>query len=178
MTDRLVSITTALAVVAVAGVAAIISYQHAYELVTSHGEPGVTAHLLPFTVDGLIWAASMVAQAERRVAAAGRNRKREAEQRRWAWRRRATVPVVTLVGCMAAAFTLGAVPAIGHVDRQNPLALYSLYVPPDPDNPDLPYLPEPDMTLYSAYDGTGTASTTTRVMAGETWDAWQWTQAR
>ena len=45
---------------AVAGVAAIISYQHAYELVTSHGETGLTAHLLPFTVDGLIWAASMV----------------------------------------------------------------------------------------------------------------------
>ncbi|MBO0801668.1 MAG: DUF2637 domain-containing protein [Nocardiopsaceae bacterium] len=60
MTDRLIRITTALAVVAVAGVAAIISYQHAYELVSSHGETGATAHLLPFTVDGLIWAASMV----------------------------------------------------------------------------------------------------------------------
>jgi Protein of unknown function (DUF2637) len=60
VTDRLIRITTALAVVAVAGVAAIISYQHAYELVTSHGETGITAHLLPFTVDGLIWAASMV----------------------------------------------------------------------------------------------------------------------
>ena len=45
MTDRLIRITTALAVVAVAGVAAIISYQHAYELVTSHGETGLTAHL-------------------------------------------------------------------------------------------------------------------------------------
>jgi hypothetical protein len=45
----------------VASVAAIISYQHAYELVTTHGETGFTAHLLPFTVDGLIWAASMVA---------------------------------------------------------------------------------------------------------------------
>ena len=33
MTDRLIRITTALAVVAVAVVAAIISYQHAYELV-------------------------------------------------------------------------------------------------------------------------------------------------
>jgi hypothetical protein len=43
----------------VAGVAAVISY--AYELVATHGETGVTAHLLPFTVDGLIWAASMVA---------------------------------------------------------------------------------------------------------------------
>jgi len=60
VTNRLIRITTALAVVAVAGVAAIISYQHAYELVSSHGETGVTARLLPFTVDGLIWAASMV----------------------------------------------------------------------------------------------------------------------
>ena len=60
MTDRLIKITTALAVVAVAVVAAIISYQHAYELVRSHGESGMTARLLPFTVDGLIWAASMV----------------------------------------------------------------------------------------------------------------------
>ena len=53
MTDRLIRITTALAVVAVAGVAAIISYQHAYELVSSHGETGATAHLLPFTMDGI-----------------------------------------------------------------------------------------------------------------------------
>jgi hypothetical protein len=58
--DRLIRITTALAVVAVAVVAAVISYQHAFELVRSHGESGVTARLLPFTVDGLIWAASMV----------------------------------------------------------------------------------------------------------------------
>jgi hypothetical protein len=37
-----------------------MSYYYAYELVTSHGETGFTARLLPFTVDGLIWAASMV----------------------------------------------------------------------------------------------------------------------
>jgi Protein of unknown function (DUF2637) len=60
VTDRLIRITTALAVMAVAVVAAVISYQHAYELVRSHGESGMTARLLPFTVDGLIWAASMV----------------------------------------------------------------------------------------------------------------------
>jgi hypothetical protein len=60
VTDRLIRLTTALAVLMVAGVAAVISYQHAYELVTSHGETGTTARLLPFTVDGLIWAASMV----------------------------------------------------------------------------------------------------------------------
>lgn len=45
---------------AVAAVAAVISYRHAYELVHSHGESGPTARLVPFTVDGLIWAASMV----------------------------------------------------------------------------------------------------------------------
>jgi hypothetical protein len=60
VTDRLIKATTALAVVAVAVVAAFISYQYAYELVRSHGEAGVTVRLLPFTVDGLIWAASMV----------------------------------------------------------------------------------------------------------------------
>ncbi|MGI5416047.1 DUF2637 domain-containing protein [Actinomadura luteofluorescens] len=60
MTDRLIRITTALAVVAVAAVAAVISYRHAYELVHSHGESGPTARLVPSTVDGLIWAASMV----------------------------------------------------------------------------------------------------------------------
>src|SRR4051795_5395517 len=60
MTDRLIRITTALAVATVAAVAAIISYRHAYELVRSHGESGATARLVPFTVDGLIWAASLV----------------------------------------------------------------------------------------------------------------------
>jgi hypothetical protein len=60
VTGRLIRITTALAVVAVAGAAAIISYQHAYELVRTHGESGATARLAPFTVDGLILAASMV----------------------------------------------------------------------------------------------------------------------
>ena len=71
MTDRLIRITTALAVVAVAVVAAIISYQHAYELVRSHGESGATARLLPFTVDGLIWAASMFSGGRLTVARRG-----------------------------------------------------------------------------------------------------------
>lgn len=60
MADRLIRITTALAVLTVAVIAAIISYRHAFELVRSHGESGATARLVPFTVDGLIWAASMV----------------------------------------------------------------------------------------------------------------------
>jgi uncharacterized protein DUF2637 len=58
--DKLIRITTALAVAGVAAVAAIISYRHAYELVSTHGETGLTARLLPFTVDGLILAASML----------------------------------------------------------------------------------------------------------------------
>src|SRR5450755_3846244 len=58
--DPLIRMTTALAVAAVAAVAAVISYRHAYELVTTHGETGLTARLLPFTVDGLILAASML----------------------------------------------------------------------------------------------------------------------
>ena len=37
--DRLIRSTTALAVVAVALVAAVISYQHAFELVRIHGSP-------------------------------------------------------------------------------------------------------------------------------------------
>ena len=60
MADRLIRITTALAVAAVATVAAVISYRQAYELVTTHGETGLTARLLPFTVNGLILAASML----------------------------------------------------------------------------------------------------------------------
>jgi Protein of unknown function (DUF2637) len=58
--DPLIRITTALAVASVAAVAAVISSRHAYELVTTHGETGLTARLLPLTVDGLILAASML----------------------------------------------------------------------------------------------------------------------
>jgi hypothetical protein len=60
VTDRPIRITTALAVATVAAVAAVISYHHAYELVSTHDKTGITARLLPFTVDGLILAASML----------------------------------------------------------------------------------------------------------------------
>ena len=48
------------AVVAVAGVAAYISYWHAVEVVTHHGEQAVRGHLYPVVIDGIIVAASMV----------------------------------------------------------------------------------------------------------------------
>jgi len=51
VTDKLIRITTAIAVAGVAA-AAIISYRHAYELVSTHGETGLTARLIPLTVDG------------------------------------------------------------------------------------------------------------------------------
>ena len=50
----------ALAVLGVAAVAAVASYEHASDLVRAHGESGWTARLTPLTVDGLIYASSMV----------------------------------------------------------------------------------------------------------------------
>ena len=73
MTDCLIRITTALAVATVAAVAAVISYRHAYELVSMHGETGITARLVPFTVDGLILAASMLTLGAGIVATTGAN---------------------------------------------------------------------------------------------------------
>ena len=52
--------TTAGAVLGVAAVAAVASYEHAYDLVRMHGESGWTARMVPLTVDGLIYASSMV----------------------------------------------------------------------------------------------------------------------
>jgi hypothetical protein len=59
-TDTAIRWSTAAAVIGVAVVAAVVSYEHAYDLVHGHGETGWTAHLIPLTVDGLIWASSMV----------------------------------------------------------------------------------------------------------------------
>ena len=52
--------STAGAVVGVAAVAAVASYEHAYALVRAHGETGWIGRLVPLTVDGLIYASSMV----------------------------------------------------------------------------------------------------------------------
>ena len=71
--DRLVRWCTVLAVVAVAGVAAYVSYWHAVEVVTHHGERGIIGHLYPITIDGIIVAASMVVlDAARHLEAAPR----------------------------------------------------------------------------------------------------------
>jgi Protein of unknown function (DUF2637) len=58
--DRAIRISTAVAVLAVAGIAAYVSYWHAYAVVRAHGETGITARLEPATIDGLVYASSMV----------------------------------------------------------------------------------------------------------------------
>jgi hypothetical protein len=58
--DRVIRWTTAVAVIGVAVVAAVASYEHAYDLVRAHCEAGWTARLVPLTVDGLIYASLMV----------------------------------------------------------------------------------------------------------------------
>ncbi len=59
-TDRIIKRSTALTVLGVAAVAAVAYHEHAYELVRVHGESDWTARLVPLTVDGLIYATSMV----------------------------------------------------------------------------------------------------------------------
>ncbi len=54
--DRVIRWTTALAVVGVA----VASYEHAYALVRAHGEVGWMGRMVLLTVDGLIYASSMV----------------------------------------------------------------------------------------------------------------------
>jgi hypothetical protein len=58
--DRIIRWTTAGAVIGVAAVAAVASYEHACALVRAHRETAWTARLVPLTADGLIYASSMV----------------------------------------------------------------------------------------------------------------------
>jgi hypothetical protein len=58
--DRAIRYSTIGAVSVVALVAAFVSYRHALQVVRAHGETGPLALAYPVTVDGLIYAASMV----------------------------------------------------------------------------------------------------------------------
>ena len=58
--DRAIRLSTAGAVLTVAGIAAYVSYWHAYAVVRAHGETGITARLEPATIDSLVYASSMV----------------------------------------------------------------------------------------------------------------------
>ncbi|MGQ4271894.1 DUF2637 domain-containing protein [Nocardiopsis changdeensis] len=50
---------TIVAVLMLAGIAAVVSYSHMYELALRHGEPEWRAALFPLSVDGMIVGASM-----------------------------------------------------------------------------------------------------------------------
>jgi hypothetical protein len=59
-TDKAIRWSTVAAVAIVALVAAFVSYRHALDVVRLHGEGWPVAQLYPLTIDGLIYAASMV----------------------------------------------------------------------------------------------------------------------
>ncbi len=65
--DRAIRLSTAAAVLAAAGIAAYVSYWHAYAVVRAHGESGITARLEPATIDGLMYASSMFSGGRRGV---------------------------------------------------------------------------------------------------------------
>ena len=54
--DHAIRLSTAAAVLAVAGIAAYVSYWHAYAVVRAYGGSGITARLEPATIDGLVYA--------------------------------------------------------------------------------------------------------------------------
>ncbi len=58
--DPAIRRSTAAAVLTVAAIAAYVSYWHAYVVVRAYGESGITARLEPATIDGLVYASSMV----------------------------------------------------------------------------------------------------------------------
>ncbi len=58
--DWTIRILTALVVVGLGLVAAVVSFQHGLQVVQAHGQSGRTAYLTPLTVDGLVLVASLV----------------------------------------------------------------------------------------------------------------------
>lgn len=81
---------------AVVGVAAVASYEHAYALVRAHGEAGWTGRLVPLTVDGLIYASSMV------MLDCARRKVPVPALARWSWcSRQPRVPVPQRSTCSA-----------------------------------------------------------------------------
>jgi hypothetical protein len=78
--------STALAVVGIAGVAAVVSYEYASALIRAHGKSGWTGRLIALTVDRLIYASSMV------ILDSARRSVRVSELARWLRSRRRWMP--------------------------------------------------------------------------------------
>lgn len=75
--DLVIRVVATASVLAVAAIAAYVSYWHAYALVSAASGTGLLAHLEPFTVDGLVCASSMV------TLYAARHQLREPRLTRW-----------------------------------------------------------------------------------------------
>lgn len=75
--DLVIRLVATASVLAVAAIAAYVSYWHAYALVSAASGTGLLAHLEPFTVDGLVCASSMV------TLYAARHQLREPRLTRW-----------------------------------------------------------------------------------------------
>jgi hypothetical protein len=58
--DKAIRYSTVVAVVIVAAVAASFSYLHAMDVINAHSRPSLLNYVFPLTVDGLIFAGSMV----------------------------------------------------------------------------------------------------------------------
>ncbi|GAA3473866.1 DUF2637 domain-containing protein [Nonomuraea roseola] len=70
--DKWIRGVTVAVVAVLAAVAAVVSYSHIHAVVTSYGETGWVAYLIPLTIDGLIIVASMMLlDAARRGVASG-----------------------------------------------------------------------------------------------------------
>jgi hypothetical protein len=59
-TARVICLSAVAAVLAVAGIAAYVSYGHACAVIRADGETGITARLEPAAIDGLLYAGSML----------------------------------------------------------------------------------------------------------------------
>ena len=80
---------TVASVLAVAAVAGWISYRHAVQVVTAHGEPGSVGHWYPVVIDGLIVGASMV------LLDAARHKESAPPLARWLLARRASARLLS-----------------------------------------------------------------------------------
>jgi hypothetical protein len=117
-------------------------------------------------------------RAERRLAAAERERQREADQRRVVWLRRATLPVVG-VGA-AAELVFGAPSAGGIMHLYRPCSAASQfysYTRSSGAGNSHQDQPEPDGTFFTNYDGSGTARADIAIgpVAPASWLPWEWT---
>ena len=93
-------------------------------------------------------------KAERRRAEAERQCQREADQRRQVWLGRVVLPVVT----SASAASIMFLPLAGASSGHHSYPYLSAAELAWPDNPELPHMPESDMTFDTPWAGPGTAS--------------------